>query len=210
MISVFLDFLFPPLCLNCKERCKTKHLCPACWELCAPPDPAERCRHCFCDLDLNKGMCAQCRREPLLPAARAFVFDGEAPARLLGFDAVEAFAGFAFNQWTRLEWPEPDAIIPMPDCESSALGKVFAALTNRTVTKALHGEGEWMELRADPLKEGDELLLIDVSNPLHRLQKAVSILSESFPKRIYLLTLFQYVVPILKPDPLSRFPRTGI
>ncbi len=194
MISLFLDFIFPPLCLGCKEKCRTKHLCPACWELCAPPDPAERCRHCFGDLDQRGEICARCRRDPLLPFPRAYVFDERAPAKKLGFDAVEALAGFAYNQWLRLDWAMPDAVVPMPDGDSEVLAKALAALLEKPRMKALRGAGERIELREEVLSEGQELLVIDVSNPIHRLQKATSVLSESFPKRIYVLTLYAYGV----------------
>lgn len=184
---MIFDFIFPPLCLACRERCTTRSLCPDCWQLCAPPDPAERCRHCFEELDRRGTLCSQCRRGTLLPALRAYVFDPESPARYLGLDPVRGLAGFALLQWVQLEWPWPDAIVPMPD--ALALGKAFARLIDRPLVRALRPNGSYRE---DRLEENSQILLIDISSPLEILQRATAALSESFPKRVFLLTLFPY------------------
>lgn len=184
-----MNFVFPPLCLACKERCGTKYLCPNCWSLCELPDPVERCRNCFEELDQRGNLCKQCRYRPILPLVRATVFDAESPARLLGLDSVKAMAGFALVQWIQLEWPVPDAIIPMPDADSIALGRAFASLIDRPFVRALNSSGEYQE---DRLDEDGELLLIDISHPVDALRKAALALAASFPKRIYLLTLLPY------------------
>ena len=183
------DFVFPPLCLACKERCETKFLCPDCWQLCKLPDPAGRCRHCFEELDRRGDLCAQCRQERLLPIARAYVFDPESPAFRLGCEAAAATASFALVQWIQLEWPTPAAIIPMPDTDSKAIGKAFAMLLDLPFAKALRRGCEYVE---DRLEEDAELLLFDVSNSIEDLRKAAYALSEAFPKRIYLLSLYPY------------------
>ena len=180
MFKAFVDWVFPPLCLACRERCSTKHFCPECWKLCEPPDPALHCRHCFVELEQKRSMCPQCTREPVLSAARAFVFDKKAPIQRIAEDYPEAIAGFAVNQWIRLEWPMPDAVILMPDRESKEVGKIFSKLLERPGKK----------LR-NRFKEEQQFLLFDASNSVENLQKAVSSLSESFPKRIFVLTLFQ-------------------
>jgi hypothetical protein len=192
-ILPILDFLFPPLCLVCKERCSTKFFCPDCWQLCALPDPVERCRNCFEELDQRGNLCQQCRQDPLLPAVRATVFDSESPARLLGLDSCNAMAGFTVLQWIQLEWPLPDAIISMPDPDSLSLGRAFATLLDCPFVRALDSACAYRE---DRLEEEQELLLIDVSNPLPVLQKAALSLCQSSPKRIYLLTLFPYALSV--------------
>lgn len=189
----FLNFVFPPLCLACKERCETKYFCPDCWLLCELPDPVERCRNCFEELDQRGNLCQQCRYKPVLPLVRATVFDSESPARLLGLDSFNAMAGFALAQWIQLEWPMPDAIIPMPDSNSISLGRAFASLIDRPFVRALNSVCEYQE---DRLEEEGELLLIDISNSIDALRKAAIALSVSFPKRIYLLTLFPYAYPV--------------
>lgn len=83
----------------------------------------------------------------------------------------------------------PDAIIPMPDPNSQSIAKSFAALLDLPYIKALQSNCEYKE---DRLEEDQYLLLIDVSNPVPKLKKATECLLESFPKRIFLLTLFPY------------------
>jgi hypothetical protein len=117
---------------------------------------------------------------------RAYVFDPESPARFLGIEAIDAMASFAYLQWIQLEWPLPDAIIPMPDADSLAIGRALAQLLNVPFIRALRYDGEYKE---DRLEEDQILLLFDVSNSMERLQRSAFAISEAFPKRIYLLSL---------------------
>lgn len=185
MILSMLHFLFPPLCISCGEKCGTKLLCPDCWVLCELPDPISRCRHCFEALDERADLCISCRQKQKLSAPRAYVFDPESPARCLGVESVEAMAGFAILQWIELDWPDPDAVIPMPD--SIPIAASFASFLNKPLIQALSGAFEY---RQDRLEEGQILILFDISNPLSNLKKAVQSLSGSLPKKIYLLSLF--------------------
>jgi hypothetical protein len=121
---------------------------------------------------------------------RAYVFDPESPAFHLGCEAVDPMAGFAIVQWIQLEWPMPDAIVPMPDPDSTAIGKSFARMLDRPLAKALRPNCEYIE---DRLEEEGELLLFDVSNSVELLRKAAFALSEAFPKRTYILSLLPYV-----------------
>lgn len=195
MFKSLLDFIFPPLCLACKERCSTQFLCPDCWILCEPPDPVGRCRHCFAELDEQGTLCPRCRphskQGPILKAVSAFVFGPQAPVRFLGLDPIDALAGFALHQWVQLEWPTPDGIIPMPDASSLALAKQLAHLLELPLIRALYPNGEYKE---DRLEENGLWLLIDVSNSLEQLKTATFSLEEAFPKRIYLLSLFSYAL----------------
>ena len=187
-----IDLIFPPLCLACREECRTRFLCPSCWQLCLLPDPVERCRHCFEELDRKENLCSQCRKEKILPAIRAYVFDPESPAHHLALEPPDGMASFALIQWVALDWPLPDAVIPMPDRDSVEIGRMFAFLLNIPFMKALRANCDYKE---DRLEEGKELLLFDVSHPVETLQKATLALSEAFPKRIYLLSLVPYAAP---------------
>ncbi len=182
-----VDLIFPPLCLSCQERCETKFLCPDCWCACELPDPIERCRHCFEELDQRGNLCAQCREHRRLSSLRAYVFDPDSPAHYLGVEAPMAMAGFAVVQWIQLEWPLPSAVIPMPDTSSIAIGKAFAELLEVPFVRALFTS---LEYREDRLEEEGQLLLFDVSNTLSNLQKAGQALAEAFPKRVYILSLY--------------------
>ena len=187
-LQFFLNIFFPPLCMNCKERCSTKLLCPACWLLCELPDPASRCRHCFEEMDERSDLCRTCRKEKMLSIIRAYVFAPESPAHFLGVERVEAMAGFALLQWIQLEWPIPDAVIPMPG--SHNIAAAFANFLQIPLVKALSPFHEYVE---DRLEEDQTLLLFDVSNPNLVLSKAAFALSGSFPKKMHLLSLYPYV-----------------
>jgi len=189
LCKTFVDLIFPPLCLHCKEKCSTKFFCPDCWELCAPPDPLGRCRHCFEEVE-KKGMCAQCRREPELPIARAFVFERQAPILSYREAAAESMAGFAVNQWIQLEWETPDTVVPMPDGRSRGIGKIFAQWLGFRFCNTVVSGDDFFELRDEDL--GDVILIFDAGNSLSDLKKAIFALSEAFPKRMVLLSLSHF------------------
>jgi hypothetical protein len=186
--SAWIDFIFPPFCLACRERSKTKFFCHDCWNLCKLPDPIDRCRHCFQELDKRENLCRECRWHRRLPATSAYVFDAESPARILGLEAVEAMAGFALIQWIQLEWETPYAIIPMPDSDSVAIAKEFAFYLNCSFIPALKSNCDY---RQELLEEEKILLLFAADPDLEKIKQAVFNLSETFPKKIYILTLFE-------------------
>ncbi len=163
-------------------------LCPDCWLLCEPPDPIYRCRHCFEEIDEESPLCKNCRQKRHLSVKRAYVFDPESPAHLLGLEETKALAGFAILQWIQLEWITPDAIVPMPDSKAIALD--FAKFLDVPLVQALSKYHEYKEGR---LEEDQILLLFDVSNSLPKLEKAALALMQSFPKKVYLLSLLPYV-----------------
>jgi hypothetical protein len=107
----------------------------------------------------------------------------------LRFEKEAGIAGFALNQWIRLDLPLPDALVPMPDSDSKAVGKLLAHWLQRPFIKGLKEGVEGLELRPKGLGEGKEILLIDGSNPTKKLQEGVNLLSETFPKRIHVLSL---------------------
>ncbi|MBU6383875.1 MAG: phosphoribosyltransferase [Verrucomicrobia bacterium] len=188
MAASILQLLFPSVCLACGCKCATKWFCPPCWLLCELPDPANHCQVCFQGLEEQARYCASCREgKKRLPMVRGFVFDPESPARLMGLDAVDALAGFAYLQWIQLEWPDPDVVIPMPD--SAPIAAALASLMQAPLVKALSPSYEYYE---DRLEEENTLLLFDVSHSSSSLHKAASALSASFPKKIFVLSLFPY------------------
>lgn len=103
---------------------------------------------------------------------------------------IQAWASFAYLQWIQLEWETPFAVIPMIDQDSMKIGKEFASLMEAPFIRAFDSRGRYKEAR---LEEEKTLLLFDVSNSVEDLSQAVFSLSESFPKRIYLLSLLPYV-----------------
>ena len=83
----------------------------------------------------------------------------------------------------------PDAIIPMPDADSKAIGRALAVMLDVPFVQALRVDCEYIE---DRLEDDGHFLLFDVSNPIDHLQKSALALSEAFPKKIDLLSLFPW------------------
>jgi hypothetical protein len=176
IFSAFCEVLFPPLCVICKERSKTKLFCPPCWELCAFPDPAERCPHCSIQSD---GLCRQCVKKPIFSFTHAFIFEETAPAFYLTRLESETIASFAIYAFIQLEWPVPDIIIPMPDCKEIALK--FSEMLEKPLA------------RTDPetIEEDKILLIMNRNSSVEQLRKVLGELSVTSPKRGFILSLFQ-------------------
>jgi hypothetical protein len=173
--------------LSCGEKVETKFLCPACWELSAPPDPIGRCRHCFEEVEEERAMCAQCIKEPLIETPRAFVFDKGAPIQFK-VDQIEGFAAFMIYQWVQLDSGVPDLIAPMPDISSQKLAKAFARAICAPYREIFREKGGEISLKKT-LDEDLDVLLIDCANPMPLLQGASRALSETMPKKALILTL---------------------
>ncbi len=185
MIKAWLDCMFPPFCEVCKEPCRTRLLCPNCWELCAPIDPKERCRHCFAEVE-QEGICQRCRSDPILSIPRASVFETSPSTRRLCREAKEkpeAIAAFALFQWERLNWPMPDVVVPLPG--ALQIAKPFAAWLHRPYDRIFH---RW-NCDVESLEEDGILLLLSEKDSAMPLQKSIETLSGAFPKKIYALSL---------------------
>ena len=191
LIQVWCDFLFPPLCKGCDEDSSTGLLCPSCWELCSLPDPAYRCSHCFHEVQ-SEGLCNVCRFEPSLFFPSAFVFEPSPPAYQLckeGKEAPEAMAAFLFVQWERLHWPFPDVVVPLPGAKE--LAKVFSFWLNSSYMPVLsYCNGLW-ECSVEALEEDLIVLILGDKVSLDLLKEAALALNQSFPKKIYALTLLR-------------------
>ena len=182
ILRALLDCLFPPFCEVCEEPCRTRLLCPACWELCAPIDPKERCIHCFEEIE-EAGLCPQCRQAPLLQIPVASVFERSSASIRLAQEArekPEAIAAFLIFQWTRLHWEIPDAVIPHGG--RFPLAKFFGEALSRPCI---------LPRDVGLLEEDQILLLLAEENTPESLQEPLDDLNAIFPKKIYALTLFQ-------------------
>lgn len=184
-----LHFLFPPLCLACKEPCSSRYLCPSCWQLAALPDPIERCRQCFDSLENRTALCQRCRTQKGLFTIQAHVFDPSSPAVSLGYEPPLPLAAFAFYQWVQLEWDMPDLLIPMPDSHSIAIGAHLAQLIGAPLHKALRSHHLYTD---ESLPEDATLLLFSASNPPDWIETAARSLLSAFPQKIYVLHLHPY------------------
>ncbi|HSX37249.1 MAG TPA: hypothetical protein VLE95_00275 [Chlamydiales bacterium] len=192
-MSKWLDVIFPPICKSCKEPCNTRLFCLPCWEECALPDPALRCRHCF--EEEEDEICPQCRNKPQLAFPSAFVFETSSPALYLCQAAIEecpeVLASFAFVQWERLGWPIPDVVIPCPG--SLLVAKPFACLLNRPCFNVLRSwNGNW-SCDTSVLNEDRCFLLFSMENSMDDLASGIDALIQAFPKKIFVLTLMPFI-----------------
>src|SRR3990167_1564390 len=186
LIQAWIDCVFPPLCQVCKTTCRTRLLCHDCWELCSLPDPIERCRHCFGEIEREEEIiCQKCKRNPVLSFPTAFVFESTAPAFALYRkvkEEPETIAAFAIVQWERLNWPVPDAVIPLPRAERIA--KPFAFSLECPYARVLSRWGNNWECNDQALKEDQTFLLIGEKVSEAVLREAAEILSDTFPKKL--------------------------
>lgn len=119
-----LDFLFPPLCFHCEDVIEKRHalLCNSCANLLQMIDPSSRCLYCYNELDTSAQICAGCLKKTTLFHRMAAVFDYAGPAAALvkklkyGNQPYLAQGAGAFlaAQFLRMDWPLPDAIVPVP------------------------------------------------------------------------------------------------
>ena len=196
-----IDVIFPPLCLFCKEGKAEKWFCYSCWELLAPANPLERCRHCFGASEYQ--ICQTCRKSPDLFFARAFVFEASGAAFLIERkmeEAEEALAAFAFLFWQRLGWKPPDAVIPLPDEHGRKsplrIAKRFAQWIEKpcilglkkTYTGYLKPD---LILSKKKLPEDHSWLLFDGSSTLSWKKKASERIADAFPKKAMILSLYE-------------------
>lgn len=183
-VKICRDFIFPPLCVICKERCETKMFCPACWELCSPIDPIEKCPHCFDD---SQGICNRCKRTPALAFPKAAIFDETEPARYIAKKEKEMLASFALFQWSRLDWPIPDVVIPLSNAKSFA--NALATFLHRPIADILTLGNEW-KCDEEGIQIDQEILVCNFENSMEECRKAIQSLSPTFPKKGYLLSVF--------------------
>jgi competence protein ComFC len=226
----FLDLLYPPLCLHCEEGLEEGGLifCNSCVQQMVPIPPHERCPYCF-SADFEKMVekcCQTCRERPPLLERNAAVFDYEGPPATLVKQLkyagqpylAEGAAAYLAMQFTLLEWPLPDAIIPMPMAylrrlergynQSLLLAQSLSALIDRPVRDVLKRCGgdfsqarlsyrhrlqlrkEAFEIKRDIRLDGQCLLLIDdVMTTGSSLRCCAEALLEGCPSSIYGLTV---------------------
>jgi hypothetical protein len=184
LLSDLRNWVFPPICPVCSGFCETKLFCSTCWERSALIIPEERCLHCFGE---GNQICGRCRRKPSLVFPRSYLFEkGEAPLYLVQ-KSPEILPSFLVVQWARLKWRFPDVVISMPKARSLAIS--FSEMIQIPYIDALHYDTAW-KCDAEAIEEDSVLLLIDIDSSLENLQGAIQALSNAFPKKGYVLSVF--------------------
>lgn len=118
-----VDLIYPPECIHCRyDLDGDSHVfCSACLEQIELIDPAYRCPHCFAEQFEGKA-CHRCRKQDPICSGVAAAFEYEGPmasvVRQLKYASrpylAKGAGAYIAAQWTRLGWPTPDAIVPIP------------------------------------------------------------------------------------------------
>lgn len=204
LIQGILNFFYPTLCLICSEK-SNAFLCPCCFDLLAPPNPDFRCRHCFRESAAR--ICTRCLRKPFLSAPRAVLFQNSplalkiAPLVYQGDEVfMKTMFSFCMVLWSRLNWPTPYCIIPLPSLRFksvvSDLAREFASLLSVPFNDFLElrweGLFRWKLTSAqDCFLENRDLLLIDFGSDLAWQRAALREIQRSFPRSIHIFSIFE-------------------
>lgn len=120
---VFVNLLYPPLCLHCRQLAPHHPmLCSDCQQLLDLIDCQGRCPRCFKENSDADGYCQHCARESSLFNGYAAAFEYEGPAATLVKQLKYAnmpylskgLAAAVAVQCVQLRWPVPDVIVPVP------------------------------------------------------------------------------------------------
>lgn len=116
--------IYPTKCLHCRVLLPPEALvvCAACASLLELINPQERCRICFNPLAPEEWRCQTCMQYPSAFDRMGAAFDYAGPAASLvkrlkyGQQPylAKGMAAFLVAQWDRLQWPLPDALVPVP------------------------------------------------------------------------------------------------
>lgn len=120
-----LHLAYPTKCLHCYTLLPPKSLvlCSACASLLELASLDARCPICFNYLEENEGgPCEDCCQCPPLYLRMAAAFDYEGPATSLVKHLkyaqqpylAKGMAAFLIAQFIELQWPMPDALVPVP------------------------------------------------------------------------------------------------
>jgi len=216
-LNPILNILFPPLCLHCEERLEKDRtlFCTACLEQLIPIDPEGRCRICFAE----DNPCQRCMTRTVVIKRQAAACSDFGSARTLAAylekgntQFLSAAASLMLLQFSHLEWPLPDLIIPLPGSlwERCKKGKSMNALLVQELTRLLNCPSEIVlravfdkrsfleeaEIRTKPVlierkKKhlcDKRILLIAVKLDDDLFRQAAEALQEGFAAEIYALT----------------------
>ena len=120
----FLHLAFPTKCRHCEALLPPDEtvLCPGCSSLLDLIHPEGRCSACFNPMKEEELVCQECRHDPFAYAGMGAAFEYEGPAASLVKKMkyaqqpylAKGMAAFLVAQFDRLQWPLPDALVPIP------------------------------------------------------------------------------------------------
>lgn len=119
----FLHLVYPTHCVHCRCLIQEAVFCSGCSQLLELIDPEERCTLCFnLTENLQKEGCDSCRQQksPFYRQASAFDYMGPAASLIKQLKyanqpyLARGAGAFLAMQLEQLQWPLPDAIVPVP------------------------------------------------------------------------------------------------
>jgi competence protein ComFC len=223
-MQAILNLIFPPLCLHCKDWIPSQRnpLCQACLQQLTLIEIEGRCLACFGLIDEGQKRCADCSVKgfrvaaaceylgPAITLVHAYKYGGD-------LHLAKAMAGLMALQFTHLDWPMPDLIVPVPQTtahyfargydQTALLAKELSLLLGRpthALLKRSSGDFSQSGLNQEQRRQlvnssfgwktqaditGKIILLIDdVATTRSTLSHCAHLLQEGFPKRVYALT----------------------
>lgn len=224
-----LHLLYPPYCLHCNADVEDgQHpLCRHCLLLMEIIDFSQRCIHCFSLVDQQDiNLCQECIKEitPFNQVAAVFDYTGPAATLIKQFKygnqphLAVGLGAYMAAQYLNLDWPLPDAIIPIPisfthlfvrgynqsylladslaqilqcpleDILKRASGDYSQAGLNKKQRQKLDGSTIYSKTFKD-LKGKKILLVDDVFTTGSTLRRCAEFLQNSQPEAIFALTV---------------------
>lgn len=222
-------FFYPSHCLHCGESIPEPAdvlFCSGCSSLLDMLHPDERCPTCFCShYDKRDRKCRDCTHGGLPYQRAAAVFDYRGPAATVikkmkygnQPHLAKGAAAFMVAQFIQLNWPMPDALVPVPMSaihwidrgynQSALLAEemgrlmevpVWDVLKRRSGDYSQAGlslsqrkglEGKRFQLKPKVVIADKSLLMIDdVMTSGSTLRRCAEALAEGHPARLYALT----------------------
>lgn len=226
--NAILHLVYPATCLHCDELIHPNSplLCDHCLNLLEFIHPDERCGTCFSTKKNNHlNHCPYCIRHPSLFFQIGAAFDYFGPAATLikklkyhnQPHLAKGIGAFLVAQWAHLDWPLPDALVPVPLSfahqiergfnQSALLAQEMARILNIPVWDILKRKGgdfsqagltvdQRLELQRDSFRltnqfsiENKTLLVIDdVMTSGATLARCAESLMKGNPSCLYALT----------------------
>lgn len=223
-----IHLVYPAKCLHCQALLPPGPLvlCSSCPSLLELISPKERCPACFnARPEKENGPCQECAQYPshFLGMAAAFDYEGPAASLVKHFKyankpyLARGMAAFLVAQFDQVQWPMPDAIVPVPLSfthwldrgynQSALLAEELGRFLDRPVWKVLKRlsgdysqaalnleqrkalEGKRFKKNAKYALEGKIILVIDdVMTSGLTLQRCGEVLGEAHPAALYALT----------------------
>ena len=223
-----LHLAYPTKCLHCEILLPPSSLvlCPACASLLELASLDDRCPGCFNLLeDEDSLQCTHCSQYPSHYIQMAASFDYQGPAsslvKRLKYSnqpyLAKGMAALLVTQLDRLQWPLPDALVPVPISfshwidrgynQSALIAEELGRLLARPVWNVLHRQsgdfsqaalnleqrrqlgGKRFQINSRFCIENKTLLVIDdVMTSGLTLQRCGEVLQEKNPEALYALT----------------------